>query len=110
MRLSLITAGFPQNEFGGLGRIVAALEPGRVQKNPQDLRVGSGGPTREYVERRKHPQAAGETPKEIERGGPDNEREEEQPTPGAPDRQRFVYRFVNAVADYFGRHRRLTER
>src|SRR5580704_2412413 len=90
MRLSLTMAGSLIADVATFGRIVAHAESGRVEQNPQDLRIGDGGPARKTIERSEHYESAQETPKEIEGRPSHDERQKKQAALGAPDRERLV--------------------
>src|SRR5712692_9852095 len=105
MRLNLITmTDPPQEELLALRRVIPYPEFGGVQHDPQDLRIGDGGPAGKEVEHEKHDQTTHETAEEVEGGGSNDHREKKQPPLGAPNGERFVDRSVDRIESWVSRH------
>ena len=76
-------------------RVVSAPRLRRCEENPQHVRVSTRGPQREPVQAQEHEQAREERVKEVERGGAEDQREEEQPAVDTAHRERAVDRLVD---------------
>src|SRR5581483_2290267 len=67
----------------------------RGDQDPQHVGISTRGPQRESVQAHEHQQAREERVKEVEGGGAEDQREEEQATIDAAYRERTVDRLVN---------------
>src|SRR3984893_19423850 len=87
-----------------LRRIVLDAEAGGSEKQPQDLRVGPGGPAGHKIEQEKHQEATQKTREKIERAGADARGENEQLSLGPLNRERARERAMDEMDAFRGAH------
>jgi hypothetical protein len=73
------------NDRGEFHRVVLAPKCGGSQKEPQDLRVGLGGPACKEVEDDEDQQTAEQAIEQVERASPKAHSEKEEPSLGSED-------------------------
>jgi hypothetical protein len=96
-----IPSNLNRNELHG---VVLRTDFGCREQEPQDLRIGCGGPTSHEVQQQKHQQAPEQTVEKIEGGGTQTHREEKEFSFGAKDRQGPRQRPLDLVDSSWSRH------
>src|SRR3954471_12706009 len=76
-------------------RVVSAPRLGRSEEDTQHVGISTRRPQREPVQTQEHEQACEERVKQVEGGGAEDEREEEQTAVDTAHRQRTVDGLVN---------------
>src|SRR6266540_1595986 len=93
-----------------LAGIVATTELRGREQDAQHLGVAPGRPQREAIQSAGHQEAAEERVEQVERGGAEEERKEEEAAINAADRQWTMQRLVNRTIRRAIRHARTSEK